>query len=161
MHKLTGAAALIFLAVVTACGGSPAQPTSPASPPAPARPDFAAIRDYYDASWPDYRLLWLRDGDLAIHFGYWDELTRSHAGSLTNMNRALAQRIGVRPGREIHAETDNRFADREILGVNRQRPPGTVADIGAAANLSLDQPSEINPIQVFRGERKRRQPFNG
>ena len=42
--------------------------------------DLSAIRAYYDETWPDYRTLWLRPSNYAIHFGYWDEGTRNHAG---------------------------------------------------------------------------------
>jgi cyclopropane fatty-acyl-phospholipid synthase-like methyltransferase len=50
---------------------------------------------YYDETWIDYRWFWLNSANRAIHFGYWDESTRSHAESLINMNRALADRIGI------------------------------------------------------------------
>jgi cyclopropane fatty-acyl-phospholipid synthase-like methyltransferase len=66
-----------------------------------ALPDLAAIRAYYDETWLDYRFLWLNARNCAIHFGYWDADTRSHAESLTHMNRALAGRIGVMPGQRI------------------------------------------------------------
>lgn len=69
---------------------------------APAqRPDLARIQAYYDETWLDYRLLWLNPRNGAIHFGYWDERTRSHSESLVNMNRALASRIGIQPGQRV------------------------------------------------------------
>ena len=64
-------------------------------------PDLSRIRDYYDETWLDYRMLWLNSQNHAIHFGYWDEHTRSHAESLLNMNRVLASQIGIRPGQRI------------------------------------------------------------
>jgi len=73
------------------------------TPPAgAAAPDLPRIRAYYDETWLDYRFLWLsprKNG--AIHFGYWDERTRGHAASLLNMNRLLADRIGLRPGGRV------------------------------------------------------------
>src|SRR5262249_9800587 len=59
------------------------------------------IRTYYDETWGDYRWLWLSPRNYAIHFGYWDTGTRTHAESLLNMNRALAERIGLRPGQRV------------------------------------------------------------
>jgi len=59
------------------------------------------IHAYYDETWGDYRWLWLSPRNYAIHFGYWDENTHSHAQSLLNMNRALAERIGIQPGQRI------------------------------------------------------------
>ncbi len=64
-------------------------------------PDLPRIRDYYDETWLDYRMLWLNPQNIAIHFGYWDERTRSHSESLLNMNRVLASQIGIRPGQRI------------------------------------------------------------
>lgn len=66
-----------------------------------AQPDLPRIRAYYDETWLDYRFLWLNPANLAVHFGYWDDHTRTHAESLVNMNRLLASRIGVRPGQRV------------------------------------------------------------
>src|SRR5260370_37363434 len=38
---------------------------------------------------------------LGMHGGYWDEQTRNHAQSLTNMSRALADRASLRPGMRV------------------------------------------------------------
>ena len=65
------------------------------------QPDLPRIRDYYDETWLDYRMLWLNPQNNAIHFGYWDERTHSHSESLLNMNRVLASKIGIRPGQRI------------------------------------------------------------
>lgn len=78
------------------------QPPTPTARGAPAPPtDLAGIRAYYEQTWFDYRLLWLRPGDRAIHFGYWEATTRRHADSLLAMNRVLASRIGLHPGQRI------------------------------------------------------------
>src|SRR6266568_4985056 len=65
------------------------------------QPDLPRIRDYYDETWLDYRMLWLNPQNIAIHFGYWDERTRGHGESLLNMNRVLASQIGIRTGQRI------------------------------------------------------------
>jgi tocopherol O-methyltransferase len=65
------------------------------------RPLTDRIRAYYDETWGDYRWLWLSPRNYAIHFGYWDSTTRTHAQSLREMNRALADRIGVQPGQRV------------------------------------------------------------
>src|SRR6266567_8389602 len=64
-------------------------------------PDLPRIRAYYDQTWLDYRMLWLNPQNRAIHFGYWDEHTHSHAESLLNMNRVLASHLGIRSGQRI------------------------------------------------------------
>jgi cyclopropane fatty-acyl-phospholipid synthase-like methyltransferase len=64
-------------------------------------PDLSRIRAYYDETWLDYRMLWLNPRNHAIHFGYWDEHTRSHAQSLLAMNRMLASHLGIRSGQRI------------------------------------------------------------
>jgi cyclopropane fatty-acyl-phospholipid synthase-like methyltransferase len=64
-------------------------------------PDLTRIRAYYDATWLDYRLLWLNRRNRAIHFGYWDAHTTSHAESLVNLNHVLARQIGIRPGQRV------------------------------------------------------------
>ncbi len=64
-------------------------------------PDLSRIRAYYDETWLDYRMLWLNPQNRAIHFGYWDEHTRSHSESLLNMNRVLTNHLGIRSGQRI------------------------------------------------------------
>ncbi|HEU0090005.1 MAG TPA: methyltransferase domain-containing protein [Pseudonocardiaceae bacterium] len=60
-----------------------------------------AIVDYYDQTWIDYRVLWLNRDNLAVHFGYTDESTRSHTEALKNMNRVLADRAAIQPGERV------------------------------------------------------------
>ncbi|MGH8659993.1 MAG: SAM-dependent methyltransferase [Gammaproteobacteria bacterium] len=59
------------------------------------------IARYYDECYVDYRVLWLNAHNLAIHYGYWDEETRSHSRSLLNMNRVLAEQAGIRSGQVV------------------------------------------------------------
>lgn len=65
------------------------------------RPDLARIRAYYDETWLDYRMLWLNPANRAIHFGYWDATTRTHAESLTRMNQVMAARLNLRAGLHV------------------------------------------------------------
>lgn len=58
---------------------------------------LAAVRKYYDATRLDYRFLWLNRRDRAMHFGYWSPGVRSHSESLVEMNRVLAERVGIGP----------------------------------------------------------------
>ncbi|MGH2810583.1 MAG: SAM-dependent methyltransferase, partial [Actinomycetota bacterium] len=60
--------------------------------------DHKSIATYYDQTWFDYRALWLDPNNRAIHFGYWDESTKSHSESLLNMNRVLASNLRPEPG---------------------------------------------------------------
>ena len=67
-----------------------------------ARPGkFDDIEKYYDGSWLDYRLLWLNRGNLAVHFGYFDEHHRKHAPALENLNRVLANHAGIQSGERV------------------------------------------------------------
>jgi cyclopropane fatty-acyl-phospholipid synthase-like methyltransferase len=67
----------------------------------PANSFTDAIVGYYDATWLDYRMLWLNPDNLAVHFGYTDETTRSHTDALKNMNRVLADRVQLEPGERV------------------------------------------------------------
>lgn len=60
-----------------------------------------AITAYYDQTWLDYRFFWLNEKTLSVHFGYRDETTSGHADSLLNMNRVLADRVGIRQGEQV------------------------------------------------------------
>src|SRR6266496_691167 len=64
-------------------------------------PDLARICTYYDETWLAYRTMWLNQRNLALHCGYWDKSTHSHSASLINMNRTLANYIGIHSGQRI------------------------------------------------------------
>lgn len=53
------------------------------------------IVQYYDECYVDYRVLWLDGKNLAIHYGYWDEATKTHSQSLVNMNKVLADAVAI------------------------------------------------------------------
>ena len=59
----------------------------------------APIVKYYDGTWFDYRVVWMRN--LGMHWGYWDDDTTNHAQSLTNMSRALAELTEFKPGMRV------------------------------------------------------------
>ena len=63
--------------------------------------DLSPIRQYYDETWADYRILWLNRSNYAIHFGYWDEHTRTHAQALNRLNAVLASALEIPPGSRI------------------------------------------------------------
>jgi tocopherol O-methyltransferase len=64
-------------------------------------PAVAEIEAYYDATWWDYRCLWLGRRNLAFHFGYHDEGVRRHSDALINANRTLASLAGVHAGSRV------------------------------------------------------------
>lgn len=59
------------------------------------------ITNYYDECFIDYRLFWLDSKNLAMHYGYWDTDTKNHSESLLHMNRALSQKLNIKPGDKI------------------------------------------------------------
>ncbi|MGH2687778.1 MAG: methyltransferase domain-containing protein [Actinomycetota bacterium] len=60
-----------------------------------------AIANYYKETRIEYRVAWARRPTFAMHFGYWDETTRSHADSLINGNRQIAIRADLQPGQVV------------------------------------------------------------
>ena len=54
-----------------------------------------AVIEYYDDCHTDYRMVWRSHRNLCIHFGYFDAQHRSHEQGLVNMNRVLAERVGI------------------------------------------------------------------
>jgi len=59
------------------------------------------IADYYDQSYWDYRTSWLNSNNLAIHYGYWSDKTKSHSDSLIEMNEQLAAQFDFKPGDHV------------------------------------------------------------
>lgn len=58
---------------------------------------LSSVISYYDGTWFDYRWVWLNSENNAIHFGFHDERRRSHADSLLNTNRVLADIADIGP----------------------------------------------------------------
>jgi cyclopropane fatty-acyl-phospholipid synthase-like methyltransferase len=59
------------------------------------------IIDYYEKSYDDYQIVWHVNSRMSMHYGYWDETTRSLKDALTNMNRQLAIIAGVQPHHHV------------------------------------------------------------
>jgi tocopherol O-methyltransferase len=60
-----------------------------------------AVPHYYDATFLDYRAMWMNGRNLSMHLGYWDDRTRGHAHSLLRMNAILAEHAAVAPGEVV------------------------------------------------------------
>ncbi len=59
------------------------------------------VAQYYDETWQDQRLFWSNGHNLAIHMGYWDKDTKSHAESLNNLNKIMAERLNLKRGESL------------------------------------------------------------
>lgn len=55
------------------------------------------VRQYYNSSVIDYKLLWTGPKDLAIHFGYYTNDIKNHNDSLLKMNEVLAKLVDISP----------------------------------------------------------------
>ena len=60
-----------------------------------------AIARYYRECWLDYRFFWINRKNLGMHFGYWDETTRTHAQSLLRTNEVMADAVKIGPGDRV------------------------------------------------------------
>jgi len=58
------------------------------------------VKEYYKELDKSYKH-WGDEEIYNIHYGYWDENTKSHIQSLENMNRVLAERLKIKPGDKI------------------------------------------------------------
>lgn len=59
------------------------------------------IVNYYDQNYRASRWMWTNGQALALHFGYWDETTRTDFEAQLNTNRQLALRAGLKPGQKV------------------------------------------------------------
>ena len=73
--------------------------SSPA--PDPAADRTSDVHRYYEATWFDYRLLWLDSHTRAMHFGYEQPGDRSHARSLLALNHVMAEHAHLRRGERV------------------------------------------------------------
>ena len=60
-----------------------------------------AIARYYRECWLDYRFFWINRKNLGMHFGYWDQTTRTHAQSLLRTNEVMAEAVKIGPGDRV------------------------------------------------------------
>ncbi len=58
------------------------------------------IEDYYNYTLPFYKVFW-HGNTRAIHYGIWDESTRSFQDALLNTNKTLANMAGVQSGERV------------------------------------------------------------
>ncbi len=93
---------------------------------------------YYDRTWFDYRLVWVRHRNyMAMHWGYWDENTKTHTESLLNMNRAVATKGDLRPGmRVLDAGCGNGGTATWIAETYRVHVVGVTLSADQVANAS-------------------------
>lgn len=60
------------------------------------------IAQYYDITLPYYRLFWHRDSESnALHYGFWEEDTKTVKDALINENRFLAELAGITTGTKV------------------------------------------------------------
>jgi cyclopropane fatty-acyl-phospholipid synthase-like methyltransferase len=58
------------------------------------------VKEYYKECDKSYQH-WGAEEIYNIHYGFWDKNTKSHVQSLENMNRALAEKLKIKPGDKI------------------------------------------------------------
>lgn len=63
--------------------------------------EFDRVRDYYDNTYWDYRVVWTGRDTLACHFGYYDDRTQNHRAALIRANEQVAALAGIRPGARV------------------------------------------------------------
>lgn len=68
------------------------------NPPHSQDSSLKAIISYYDNTVFDYRVIWINDKNRAIHFGYADKPSMSHADALVRLNEVLAEKAGISKG---------------------------------------------------------------
>lgn len=54
------------------------------------------IESYYDESLRDYEIVWQLKHSMALHYGFWDENTRTHRQALWNMNFQVAKNAQIK-----------------------------------------------------------------
>ena len=57
--------------------------------------DKEVITEYYDYTLPFYRFFYHKDSN-AVHFGFWDESVKNHQEALLNVNKFLAETVGIK-----------------------------------------------------------------
>ena len=61
----------------------------------PAVPSHQEIMDYYSGSKLDYQLYNMSADNLSMHYGFWDQTTRTHRQALLNENRVVAELAAI------------------------------------------------------------------
>ncbi len=60
-----------------------------------------SIVSYYNNTRLDYRFLWFRKNNRSVHFGFYDNEVKDHGDALVNLNKVLAEKIGIKDGDKI------------------------------------------------------------
>ncbi|MFY0644548.1 MAG: methyltransferase domain-containing protein [Bacteroidia bacterium] len=60
-----------------------------------------SIVKYYDDTRIDYRWLWLNKKNRSVHFGFYEDGISEHSDALENLNKVLAERVGIKDGDRI------------------------------------------------------------
>ena len=77
-------------------------PDSQASPPAGnSSATINRVVNYYDKTLTEYRLVLELDKHIGIHYGYYDSEHRTYPQASQNMNRVLAEKVGMRAGARV------------------------------------------------------------
>jgi tocopherol O-methyltransferase len=58
--------------------------------------DKKIITEYYDYTLPFYRFFYHKESN-AVHYGFWDESVKNHTEALLNVNKFLAETVGIKP----------------------------------------------------------------
>lgn len=59
------------------------------------------VSDYYDQTEVHYRMFWKLEKSLGLHYGVWDENTKSVSDAILNLNRVLAELGGIGKGASV------------------------------------------------------------
>lgn len=62
---------------------------------------FPTVEKYYDKTRFDYRYVWNSRNTYSIHFGYYDDENTHHVAAVANMNRVLANKVGIKSGEKV------------------------------------------------------------
>ncbi len=57
--------------------------------------DYKIITDYYDYTLPFYRFFYHKKSN-AVHYGFWDNSVKNHQEALLNVNKFLAETVGIK-----------------------------------------------------------------
>lgn len=63
--------------------------------------ELERVRDYYEKTYWDYRVVWTGRDTLACHFGYYDDATQDHSAALIRANEQVATLAGIGPGARV------------------------------------------------------------
>ncbi|TXB69412.1 methyltransferase domain-containing protein [Phaeodactylibacter luteus] len=70
-------------------------------PRTPTRPALQEVIAYYDKTQFDYKIAWLNEENLAVHFGFYDREHTHHDAALLNTNKIMASKAGVAAGMRV------------------------------------------------------------